>query len=241
MSAPAGLYAVVPAAGIGRRMASELPKQYLTLRGRTLAEHTMERLLAMGSLRRVAVAVADGDPWWPRLDCASHPRVRTVTGGASRAESVLRALEALAAEAPEEARVLVHDMARPCVRLSDMERLVAESGAQGALLARPVHDTLKQSDDTGHVVASPDRRHVWRALTPQCFPLGALREALREALAAGLEITDEASAMEQQGWHPLLVAGHADNLKVTEPADLTLAAFYLEQQEREGLHWRTFA
>ena len=239
MSPP--LYAVVPAAGTGQRMEAQLPKQYLTLRGRTLAEHTMARLLAMGSLRQVVVAVADGDPWWPRLDCASHPRVRTVTGGASRAESVLRGLETLAGEAPDEARVLVHDMARPCVRLSDMERLASECGARGALLARPVHDTLKQSDDSGHVIASPDRRHVWRALTPQCFPLDALREALREALAAGLEVTDEASAMEHQGWHPLLVAGHADNLKVTEPADLALAAFHMEQQEREGLHWRNFA
>ena len=115
LSLPPPLFAVVPAAGVGARMGAGLPKQYLTLQGRTLAEHTLGRLLAFAPLQAVVVAVADGDPWWPELAVAGHPRVTSVTGGASRARSVLAGVAAVLERAPD-ARVLVHDMARPLVR-----------------------------------------------------------------------------------------------------------------------------
>lgn len=236
----ARLFALVPAAGAGRRMGGELPKQYLTLRGRTLAEQTLARLLALGRIERVVVAVAADDPYWPSLPPARHHRVTTVTGGASRAASVLAGLDAVAEEAGDSDWVLVHDMARPCVRLSDIEKLLHATGSEGALLARPSTDTLKQAGDDGAVDATLDRQRIWRALTPQLFPLGLLRDSLRRALAEGAVVTDEASAVEHGGGRPLLVAGHADNIKVTLPGDLALADFHLARQEEEGLRW-TFA
>lgn len=237
MSLPpeARLFALVPAAGVGARMGAALPKQYLSLQGRTLAEHTMERLLALGRIERVLVAVAAHDPWWPELPPARHARVETLAGGASRAESVLRGLEQLATQADKEDWVLVHDMARPCVRLSDMDRLLAETGPNGAILGLPATDTMKRAQG-GEIAATLDRETLWRALTPQLFPLGVLHEALASALAAGQTITDEASAMEWRGYRPRLVAGRADNIKVTLPDDLPLAAFLLGQQEEQG--WR---
>ncbi|MBM1143380.1 2-C-methyl-D-erythritol 4-phosphate cytidylyltransferase [Alcanivorax sp. ZXX171] len=232
-SKPRPLYAVVPAAGVGARMGAALPKQYLTLEGRTVAEHTLTRLLAFAPLRRVVVAVAAGDPWWPELDVARHRRVQTVTGGASRAASVRAGVAAVLARDPD-AWVMVHDMARPLVRLSDIQALVDGCGEDGAILARRVTDTIKRADGDDRIAATLDRRHIWRALTPQLFPARALHDALGGDLDA---ITDEASALEATGRHPALVEGRADNIKITLPEDLALARFYLGTQEEEGLAW----
>ncbi len=240
--ADAKLFAVVPAAGTGQRMAAALPKQYLTLRGSTLAEQTLTRLLALARIQRIAVPVAASDPWWPELALSRHPRVLNCTGGASRAESVVAGLQALLGQAGARPGdwVLVHDMARPCVRLSDVERLVQASTDAGAILALPVTDTVKRADGHQQIEATLDRSQVWRALTPQLFPLGALLEALQHGLASHPgQITDEASAMELAGKRPLLVAGRADNIKVTLPDDLALADWYLARQEQEALQWQS--
>lgn len=233
------LYAVVPAAGVGARMGAGLPKQYLSLDGRTVAEHTVTRLLAFAPIRRVVVAVAEGDPWWPQLSVARHRRVRSVAGGASRADSVRAGVRAVLDE-DADAWVLVHDMARPLVRLSDVQSLVIRGaeGDDGAILARPVTDTIKRADAGNRIDATLDRRHIWRALTPQLFPARALYDALAGDLSA---ITDEASALEAAGRHPALVEGRADNIKITLPEDLALARFYLAAQEEEGLAWRPLA
>ncbi|MGI9576005.1 2-C-methyl-D-erythritol 4-phosphate cytidylyltransferase [Alloalcanivorax xenomutans] len=223
---PFPLYAVVPAAGVGARMGASLPKQYLTLEGRTLAEHTLQRLLAFAPLSGVVVAVAEGDPWWSRLSLHDHPRIRTVTGGASRAESVRAGLQAVLEQAPD-AWALVHDMARPLVRLSDIQKLIDGVGEQGGILACPVVDTIKRAGPGQCIDATVDRNLIWRALTPQLFPAAALAEALA---VPGDAITDEASAMEARGWRPSLVAGNADNIKITVPEDLPLARFYLRRQ-----------
>ena len=154
---PPPLFAVVPAAGVGARMGAGLPKQYLTLQGRTLAEHTLGRLLAFAPLQAVVVAVAEGDPWWPELAVARHPRVTSVTGGDSRARSVLAGVAAVLERAPN-ARVLVHDMARPLVRLSDIQALLDyDDRGDGAILARPVTDTIKQADADTRIRATLDR------------------------------------------------------------------------------------
>ncbi|MBL7249147.1 2-C-methyl-D-erythritol 4-phosphate cytidylyltransferase [Alcanivorax marinus] len=214
-------------------MGAGLPKQYLTLEGRTVAEHTITRLLAFAPLRRVVVAVANGDPWWPQLPVAGHRRVDTVTGGASRAASVRAGVAAVLARDPD-AWVLVHDMARPLVRLSDIQNLVEHCRQDGAILARRVTDTIKRGDGDDHITATLDRRHIWRALTPQLFAARDLHDALGGDLDA---ITDEASALEAAGRRPALVEGHADNIKITLPEDLALARFYLRAQEEEGLAW----
>jgi len=233
------LFAVVPAAGIGARMAAGLPKQYLTLEGRTLAEHTVARLLAFAPIRKLVVAVAAGDPWWPELAVSRDPRVETVSGGASRAHSVLAGVSAVLDQAAN-ARVLVHDMARPLVRLSDIQALVDHRDAgDGVILARPVTDTIKQADPHHRIRATLDRDTIWRALTPQLFDARRLYDALQAALRDHPElITDEASALEAAGACPALLAGRADNIKITVPEDLALARFYLRAQEEEGLAWQ---
>ncbi len=220
------LYAVVPAAGIGERMGAGFPKQYLSLAGKTLAEHTLNRLLSFAPIDRVLVAVSAQDPWWPTLGVSSHPRIATVTGGAARAESVRNGVSQALALGGESAWVLVHDMARPLVRLSDIQNLLDQTDRQGAILALPVVDTIKQSGEDLHIDSTVDRERIWRALTPQLFPAARLYEALSADLDG---VTDEASAIERQGGRPRLVAGQSDNIKITVPADLALAGFILSQ------------
>lgn len=235
MTLPAAsrLYALVPAAGSGTRMAASLPKQYLSLRGRTVAEHTLTRLLAYAPIDSIVVATAANDLWWPQLGIAHHPRIRSAVGGASRAESVCNGLQTLLQEARQQDWVLVHDMARPCVRLSDIDALVQGCGAEGAVLAAALVDTIKQARH-GQIECTLPRTALWRALTPQLFTIGALHEALQAALLVGTDITDEASAMEAQGVQPKLICGHSDNIKITVPADLALAGFYLDRQQQEA-------
>jgi 2-C-methyl-D-erythritol 4-phosphate cytidylyltransferase len=227
-------WAVVPAAGVGRRMGAELPKQYLRLGGRTVLEHTLAALDAIDALAGIVVAVATDDSIWSTLSSKlAHP-LFTAPGGAERAESVANALDVLRERAADDDWVLVHDAARPCVRREDLLRLIVElhDDPVGGLLAVPVRDTMKQADDGQRCAASVDRSRLWHALTPQMFRLGVLRKALRDAHAAGVAVTDDASAMERTGLRPRLVEGHADNLKITRPEDLALAEFYLRQQGR---------
>ena len=160
----------------------------------------------------------------------------TYPGGETRAHTVLNGLKALAARAHENDWVLVHDAVRPCVRLSDIDALVSavESGKDGGLLALPVADTVKRADKGNRVAETVSREGLWRALTPQMFRIGDLRKALEQALVRGTEITDEAAAIEAAGGHPKLVAGHADNIKITLPGDLALAELFLKQQEKNS-------
>lgn len=238
------LWAVVPAAGTGQRFGGETPKQYLPLLGKTLLEQTLDKLLALPQIEQVLVALAANDTYWPRLECHNHPRIRTTVGGGERAQSVLQALNALASIAGEDDWVLVHDAARPCVRVSAMQALLAQTDHNGAILGTPLSDTIKQVTAAGKpvtaggkqeaeqfaIAATLDRRLLWAAQTPQLFPLSALRAALTDALAAGATVTDEASAMELAGWHPQVVNGGRDNIKVTVPEDFPLAAMILTWQ-----------
>jgi 2-C-methyl-D-erythritol 4-phosphate cytidylyltransferase len=159
----------------------------------------------------------------------------TYEGGAERADTVLNGLRALGANADPADWVMVHDAARPCIRHEDIDRLIRETQdhPDGGLLARPVADTVKRTDSTQLVQETVPRTHLWRALTPQLFPLERLTGALEQALAAGATVTDEAAAIEHTGGHPRVVAGHADNIKITLADDLALAELFLKQQERE--------
>ncbi len=231
-------WAMVPAAGAGKRMGSAVPKQYLSLAGRPVIAHTLASLLDHPRIDGVAVAIGAGDEWWPTVAAelnAAKP-LRVVTGGAERCHSVLNGLEALSEPAQPEDWVLVHDAARPCLTAGDLDRLIdtLADDPVGGLLAIPVRDTLKQADDAGRVAATVDRSRLWHALTPQMFRLGMLHEALRAALARGLLVTDEAAAMEAAGFAPRLVEGRADNLKITRPEDLALAEFYLTRRATAG-------
>ena len=212
-------------------MGSTIPKQYLPLAGRPVMAHTLDLLLRHPRLTGVVVAISVEDEWWPEVAAAqvTDKPLLVVMGGAERGHSVLNGLDALWERAQPDDWVLVHDAARPCLCVDDLDRLLTEltNDTVGGLLAVPVRDTLKQADSTGQVVATVDRSQLWHALTPQMFRLGLLREALREALARGQIVTDEAAAMEAAGFTPRLIEGRADNLKITRPEDLALAEFYL--------------
>ena len=222
-------WAIVPAAGRGRRFGGDVPKQYLTLAGRTLLEHSLRALLACDAVDGVVVVLSDGDGWWPGWTELDGKPVRTCLGGDERADSVLAGLAALPDAVPADAPVLVHDAARPCLDAGDVAALLAAGAADpvGALLAAPVADTLKRADDDDRSLGTEPRERLWRALTPQLFRRGELADALRAAQAAGVVVTDEAMAFERLGRRPRLVAGRADNLKVTTPADLAIAGAIL--------------
>lgn len=224
------IWAVVPAAGSGRRFGAELPKQYALIDGRPLLRWTLERLAAMPQVGGLMVVLAADDPHWPGWDAISGKPLLTAIGGAERADSVLSGLRALPAEVADDDFALVHDAARPCVRPDDIVRLIEQAGAgEGGLLAAPVRDTLKRSIDGRAVEQTVPRSELWRALTPQMFRRGALVRALEDAIAQGRQPTDEAQAIEWSGGRPLLVEGAEDNLKVTTARDLALAAWLFQR------------
>jgi 2-C-methyl-D-erythritol 4-phosphate cytidylyltransferase len=225
-------WAVMPAAGAGSRMGAEVPKQYLSVNGVWVIDHTLQRLLSHPQLEAVYLALAVQDAWWPKSRFALDQRVVRVAGGRERCYSVLNALELLSETADEHDWVLVHDAARPCLRHADLDLLInsLRDDPVGGLLGVPVHDTMKQVDGSTRVLASVPRERLWHAYTPQMFRLGKLRRALSEALQQGLLVTDDASAMELQGQQPKMIQGHADNIKITRPADLALAEFFLAAQ-----------
>lgn len=227
------LWLVIPAAGIGQRMQAECPKQYLKLNGRFILDITVSRLLESAGFAGCMVALNARDQWWSATESAADSRVHTCAGGQERADSVLAALRGLDGLAGEDDWVMVHDAARPCLHKQDLVRLVdtLQDHPVGGLLAAPVADTLKQSDGgkPPEVVSTVDRRGLWRALTPQMFRFGVLRQALESSLAAGHGVTDESSAIEFSGRMPVLVEGRSDNIKITVPSDLSLAGFILSQ------------
>lgn len=223
-----GITAIVPAAGVGSRMLADRPKQYLMLHGKTILEHTVELLLSHPAIHQVVVAVSDTDPYFPELNLAANPAVIRVSGGKERADSVLSALDYTVSHSAGE-WIMVHDAARPCLQLSDIDKLIEAACGHpvGAILAAPVRDTMKRSGSGNTIKETVDRSALWHALTPQMFRAKELHQALSRSLAEQANITDEASAMERAGYAPLLVSGRSDNLKITQPEDLALAEFYL--------------
>lgn len=216
-------WAVIPAAGVGSRMRADRPKQYLTLAGHTLLEHTLACFLEHPALKGVVVSLAEDDPYWPTLACSRDPRIHRAPGGEERADSVFNALlHLLAMGADETDWVLVHDAARPNLARTDLDNLLATLAEDpvGGLLAVPARDTLKRVGADGRVQETVDRSVIWQAYTPQMFRLAPLQHALGDARVAGVAVTDEAAAMEWAGQAPRLVEGRADNLKVTRPEDL---------------------
>jgi 2-C-methyl-D-erythritol 4-phosphate cytidylyltransferase len=233
MSDAPKFHAVVPAAGAGARMGADIPKQYLTLAGQTVLEHSLDALLACKRINRIVLVLSADDEHWPQFRHRyKDSRVETAGGGAERCHSVLNGLEQLAGTAGDDDWVLVHDAARPCVSQQDIESLISalEDDRVGGLLGVAVADTMKQVDAEGAVVQTVERDGLWRALTPQMFRFGLLRDALQQAIARGVLVTDEAAAMEMAGHRPRMVEGQGDNIKITRPGDLQLAEFYLQSR-----------
>ncbi|WP_159565122.1 2-C-methyl-D-erythritol 4-phosphate cytidylyltransferase [Budvicia diplopodorum] len=223
--------AILPAAGIGSRMQSDCPKQYLTIGHKTIIEYAIQALLSHGTVQHVIVVVHPQDTIFASLSISQDSRVSVTIGGAARYDSVMAGLKR--ASQMNARWVLVHDAARPCLHLSDLDRLIhdAMKSQQGGILATPVKDTMKRAISGECSIAhTVERNELWHALTPQMFPLELLNDCMSRALNEGVALTDEASALEHCGFHPLLVAGRSDNIKVTRPEDLALATFYLTHQ-----------
>ena len=226
------VWAVVPAAGRGTRFGAALPKQYLLAGGRMILAHTLDALLQHPVVAGVMVVIGGNDADWPGWSEAAGKPVLTCTGGATRADSVLAGLLALPDSVRADDFVLVHDAARPNLAQADLGRLleVGRMDPVGAILAAPVRDTLKRAGDDGGIDRTEPRERLWRALTPQLFRRHQLARALQDARGAGVEVTDEAMAMERLGQRPLLVEGAEDNFKITTPADLARFEFELSRR-----------
>jgi 2-C-methyl-D-erythritol 4-phosphate cytidylyltransferase len=231
MSNKARCWVVVPAAGVGQRMGAQIPKQYLSIAGRRVIDHTLERLLNHPRIAGIYLALSAEDKLWQECEFADDPRIVRVEGGEQRCHSVLNALRALKQQAVDEDWVLVHDAARPCLSRKDLDRLIDTliDHPLGGLLGIPVRDTLKSVNTDGEVEGTVTRNGLWHALTPQMFRLGILYQALENVVAKGALVTDDASAIELAGYRPLMVEGEAGNIKITRPEDLLLAADYLSR------------
>lgn len=228
----ASVWAVVPAAGRGTRFGGPLPKQYLEAGGQPVIAHALAALLGNPAVAGVMVAIGQDDADWPGWSELGGKPVLTCTGGDTRAASVLAGLQALPESVRADDFVLVHDAARPNLRQSDLSRLleVGRADPVGAILAAPLRDTLKRAGDDGGIDATVPRARLWRAYTPQMFRRHQLQRALAEAAAAGIEVTDEAMAIERLGLRPLLVECAEDNFKITTPADLARFEFELSRR-----------
>ncbi|MEE6075804.1 2-C-methyl-D-erythritol 4-phosphate cytidylyltransferase [Avibacterium paragallinarum] len=223
------IIAVVPAAGIGSRMQADRPKQYLTILGKTVLEHTLETLLNSTHIDRIILAAAPKDPYLAKIDLLNHPKIHLVEGGETRAQSVLNGLNAINPSA--NTWVMVHDAARPCLTQQELSALADITQTDGAILAIPAIDTIKRSNSHQKIEKTEDRNEIWLAQTPQFFPALLLTQAIEQALAQQQNITDEASAMEFLGFKPQLIQGKTSNIKITRPEDLALAEFYLSQKK----------
>jgi len=235
MSTNQSYWAVIPAAGAGTRMGSDIPKQYLKLRDKYILEHTLQIFCRHEKIQGIVVVLAENDPYWGSLEIADNAKILTTVGGVERCHSVQNGLRQLAKTAGADDWVMVHDAARPCLRSADIDKLIdtLSSGADGGILATPVKDTIKRAGPANQIAETVDRHGLWHALTPQMFRLSKLVSALDEAISKKLLVTDEAQAMELSGEAPVIIQGHPDNIKITNPHDLPLAELFLSLQERE--------
>jgi len=226
------LWAVVPAAGQGRRVGSVVPKQYLEIAGAPVLAHSLNRLAEIQQIDAIFVGISKVDRYWEKLVLPQDMQVACYTGGQSRAETVWLGLETLKEYASAEDWVLVHDAARPCVEASQIEALISAvvPSFEGGLLAAPISDTVKIANQDLTTRQTMNRTMLWRAQTPQLFQFPVLSAAL-DAVADDFEsISDEAVAVEKLGLNPLIVRSTERNLKITNKEDLELAEFLLAKQ-----------
>ncbi len=231
------VFAILPAAGLGTRMAGPQPKQFLALDGVPILIHSLRAFAAVERVTAIYVAVRKPEMERVEAQVAEYGftgRVRMVEGGNNRQESVSHALAAL--PAADDDIVLVHDAVRPLIDAATIERTidaVIEHGA--AIVGLPAVDTIKQVERTAHgalITSTIPREFVVLAQTPQGFRYGLLQRAFAEATEDGFVGTDEASVVERAGAPVAVVHGSQVNLKITQPGDLELAEFYLKQRAR---------
>lgn len=225
------LWAVVPAAGSGSRFSKTELKQYQYIQDHTVLEHTVNRLNSL-DLAGCVLAIGAQDNFAKTLSFQHKDKLHFCIGGTERVHSVLNALIYLSDIADEDDWVLVHDAARPCVTSDCLIRLVesAQHSNQSVILAIPVRDTLKQVAQQNQIEKTVSRELLWQAQTPQMAKLGVLKNAIEQALANHIVITDEASALEYMNEPVHVVQGRSDNIKITYTDDLELARLILQSQ-----------
>lgn len=241
------VWVVIPASGVGSRMQSETPKQYLLVNGKSILEHTISRFTSLSEVAGVLIVVSESDAHWDKLASiytqyqSEGPPVLSTIGGCERSESVVKGLSYLldVKKINPQQWVMVHDAARPCVREIDILKLLSSrSGISegGAILATPVRDTLKKASTNkkNTILTTQSREALWQAQTPQLFRLGNLHASLEKAKQARVSITDEASAVEYDNKPVLLIEGSSDNIKLTTPSDLRVVSFLLNDNENNN-------
>ncbi len=233
------VHVILPAAGIGTRMAAgtqnvAAPKQFLALGGIPILIHSLRAFAAVPSITTILVAVRGNERERVQAQIDEYElsdRVKVVEGGDSRQQSVTNALHSLKAEADDV--VLVHDAVRPLIDTASIERTIEAIARHGAaIVGLPAVDTIKQVDRTvdGAIIATTvPRERIVMAQTPQGAKFSLMKQAFDEAERDDFVGTDEASLLERAGIEVSVVAGSPRNLKITQPADLALAEFYLSQ------------
>ena len=231
MSDNSKYWVVIPAAGVGTRMGVDKPKQYISVNGKTIIEHTIDCFIEREEITGIVVVVSKADEYWPTLSISKNERIITAPGGDERYQSVFNGLTILNDKAGENDWVLVHDAARPCLNQSAIDRLMINLRTHdvGGILALPCRDTMKRANVAGEIENTVERESLWHAQTPQMFRYGKLMPAIEQVLNENIVVTDEASAMEHCGYNPVLVQGHQENIKVTHKDDLMYMEMYLER------------
>ena len=242
-------WAIIPAAGIGARMQAAVAKQYLKIHDKTILDYAIASVLDRLPIQLMAVAIQADDREWPDSQYYNNPKVLNTLGGATRFESVRQAFLTLDQKVMMDDYdwLIIHDGARPCLSAADCQKILnytqsmdgQDAAQHGAILARPVADTLKRVADDERIIATIDRQALWSALTPQLFLVKSFRQALQTPSPhsstvnlGNTHLTDESMMMEQLGLTPKVIHGDSDNIKLTYPKDLDLIAFLLARQGR---------
>ena len=229
-------WAVIPAAGIGERVGSSIPKQYLQIAGKAILQHAINPFANNSRIVGITVVLHPEDSHFETLELsnAACEKINTVMGGATRAHSVLNALESFKTKIAKDDFVLVHDAARPCLTNDDLDLLIDAclEHQVGGIIGSRVADTIKRVENNS-IVETLDRENIWRAYTPQMFKFGLLHEAMQKAFDHNVCITDEASALEYIGYQPCMVEGDARNIKVTTAEDISLAEIFIQEEKNK--------
>lgn len=227
------LWVVIPAAGIGKRMGVDIPKQYITVCDKAIIEHTVEKFTSRNDLQGILVALSNSDQHWSTLELSKNNKITTVTGGEERYKSVYNALCSLKNKADDDDWILVHDAVRPCITTFEIDQFIADLdhlNGIGGILALPCFETMKKANTNHEIEETIDRKFIWHAQTPQMFRYKKLFLAIEKIMNENIFITDEAMAMELAGYKPVLIQGTHSNIKITDQNDLKYLESFLRQE-----------
>lgn len=225
------IIAIVPAAGIGKRMLSKIPKQYISIEKYTIIEHTINVLLLHPRIINIVVVLNKNDNFFKNLKISENKKIITTIGGKTRSHSVLLGIKK-AIKISNVNWVIVHDAVRPFINVNEISKLLSiiNINSIGGILAIPMYNTIKYSSNNLIVDYTIQRKNLWNALTPQLFLIDLLFYCLKKTIDDNFFVTDESSALEYCGYKPKIIVGKNKNIKITKPDDLKLAKFYFKNK-----------